>query len=56
VRGAQERGHHHRDAAFHVERAASPDPPVDELAAERLARPILSGRRHDVHVTLQQER
>jgi hypothetical protein len=37
-------------------RAATPDLPVDELAAEGWSLPVLIGGRHDVDVALQQER
>ena len=52
---AQEGRDHHRDAALHVERSASPDPAVDEVAAERRPRPALTGGRDDVDVPLQQQ-
>ena len=52
---AQEGGDHHRDAALHVERPASPDPAVDQVAAERRARPALTDGRDDVDVPLQQQ-
>ena len=56
ARCAQERVHDHRDAALHVERAAAPQPAVDELAAERRARPLLAGGGDDVDVPVQEER
>ena len=53
---AQERGQEHRDAALHVERAATPHPAVLEHAVERRVRPFLPGRGDDVDVAVQQER
>jgi hypothetical protein len=50
-----ERGDAHRDAALHVECAAAPDVPVDELARERRMRPALAGRGHDVDVAVQDQ-
>jgi len=46
----------HRHAALHVERAAPPHVAVDKIAGERRARPLLSGRRNDIDVTLQEQR
>ena len=51
--GASEGEHHgqlHRDHVLHVDRAAAPDDAVDELRAERVARPGLRVDRHDVDV------
>jgi hypothetical protein len=56
ARRTQEGVDEHRDAALHVERAAAPEPAVDELAAERRSRPLLAGRRDDVDVPVQQQR
>jgi hypothetical protein len=53
--GAQEGREHHRHAALHVQRAASPDEPVGDLAGERRSRPPAC-RRHDVDVALHEER
>jgi len=47
---------HHRDAAFHVEGAATPQVAADDLAAERLVRPLLVDRGHHVNVALHQKR
>ena len=53
---AQEGVDEHRDAALHVERAAAPDVAVLEPRLERRVRPVLSGRRDDVDVALEQQR
>ena len=52
-RGAQDRAGHHRHAALHVEAAAAPYDAVDQLGGEGVLLPVLVGRCHDVHVTLQ---
>src|SRR4051795_12832781 len=52
----EERGEHHRDAAFHVQRTAAPDGAVDEPPAERRPRPVLPRRGHDVDVALKKKR
>src|SRR5262249_61653230 len=45
-----------RDLALHVERAASPHETVDELAAERVALPLVRVREHNVRVREHRER
>ena len=52
---AHERSQHHRDAALHVQRAATPHVAAVELARERRPAP-LPARRDDVDVALQQQR
>src|SRR2546422_4279596 len=46
----------HRDRAFHVDGAATPDLPVDEISSEWRSLPLLAGSRDHVDVALQQER
>ena len=41
-----------RDSGLHVARSAAVNPPVDDVAAERIARPAIAGR-HDVEVAVQ---
>ena len=53
---AHEGADEHRHAGLHVERAATPDVPVLEPGLERRVGPVLTGRRDDVDVTLEQER
>jgi hypothetical protein len=53
---AQERRHEHGDAALHVERSATPDVAVDEVAAKRRVRPPLAGGGDDVDVPVEDER
>src|SRR6185436_12786168 len=55
-RSTQERRDVHRDGAFHVDGAASPNFPCDQIAAERGPCPGLARGRHDVDVTLEEER
>ncbi len=51
----EERGDHHRDPVLHVERAPTPDPAVNQLAAEGRAAPPLVHRGDDVDVALQDQ-
>ena len=56
---AAQREHHrqlHGDHVLHVDRAAAPDHAVDEIAAERVARPGLRVDGDDVDVAEQDER
>ena len=50
-----ERDGRRRDMALHVERAASPDLAVDEVARPRIARPLVGIREHRVRVRHQQD-
>jgi hypothetical protein len=53
--GPHEGREHHRDAALHVQRSASPHVAVVQLAGKRLVAPIAAGR-HDIDVSLQEQR
>ena len=53
---AQRRVDHHRHAALHVERAATPHVAADDLRGERRMGPGLPDSRHHVDVALQQQR
>ena len=46
----------HGVEVLHVDRAATPDAPVDDLAGERRHRPVLGVRRYDVQVPVDQQR
>ena len=56
VPDSQQRGEEHRDAAFHVERAAAPDLPVDEISGERRLLPARAGGGDDIDVPVEQKR
>jgi len=54
--GAQERGDEHGHAALHVDRTATPDVAVDDIAAERRPLPVLPRSGDDVDVPLEEQR
>ncbi len=49
-------GERHRVHVLHVDRAAAPDAAVDDLAGERVDRPVGGVGRHDVEVAVDQQR
>jgi hypothetical protein len=49
-------GEQHRVEVLHVDRAATPDHAVADLARERVHGPVLCRRRYDIEVTVQQDR
>ena len=46
---------HHGDASLHVQGSAAPHESIDDVAAHRVAGPLLAGCRDNVNVTLHQE-